>query len=76
MKHESRQMLTTLFTSAERVQKEWDELSVRLGKLARFMNGPDFTALSVNEQVRLRTQQIFMREYAAVLRARLDSHFE
>lgn len=68
-------MLTSIFTSAERVEHEWEEMSARLSKLARFINGPDFPALSVNEQVRLKTQQVWMREYVAVLRARLDSHF-
>lgn len=57
-------------------EKEWNTLMVKLASLSTFINqDPNFTLRTAQEQARLRLQLVFMREYANVLRERIDSRF-
>lgn len=60
----------------EGCEKEWEQVADRSAKLSTFINvDPEYHTLPVKEQVRLRVQLIFMREYLNVLRERIDSQF-
>lgn len=56
-----------------RVLEELSQLSERLTKLSAFINGAGkiFSALSAEEQNRLRKQEAFMREYQSILAERI-----
>jgi hypothetical protein len=60
-----------------RVEQERAELAARLTKLSAFIaSNPAYGRLSVNEQVRLKEQQLYMRGYASVLGYRLNNDFK
>lgn len=59
-----------------RVETEYTELNDKLKKLTAFIVTPTFAALPVNEQVRLKEQQLYMRGYADVLRFRIHNDFK
>lgn len=59
-----------------RVETEYTELNDKLKKLTAFIVTPTFATLPVNEQVRLKEQQLYMRAYADVLRFRIHNDFK
>jgi len=60
----------------QRVEDERRELDGRLSKLSAFIATDIFGKLPVNEQVRLKEQQLYMRAYADVLGHRLNNDFK
>lgn len=60
----------------QRVELEWKALNENLTKLTAFISLPAFVGLPVNEQVRLKEQQLFMHGYADVLRHRMNNDFK
>jgi hypothetical protein len=61
---------------AQRVEQERSELCDKLMKLSAFLQTESFKALPVNEQVRLKHQQLLMTGLEEVLRHRINNNFQ